>query len=449
MVRIIESREDQLKFIDKFGQDTFNTFTKNKSRIANKGISTDIIYHWKNTSISDMNKILNSVSDEQREQELDIEGKQIPKDTKNYNVIAEDDDWIVYQPLDYISSIYLADGARWCTAGGYNVPYGKIKVSQAKQYFNDYIGNKGVTLYYFVNKHNKNKKYGYTVYPDGEIQVFNYNDRIVKLETIPHKVGAKIFVEDFVIKDGILKDYKGNDKEVIIPDGVTSIGNFAFSNCKSITSITIPDSVTSIENWAFSSCTNLRSIIIPDGVVSIGRDAFAGCTSLISITIPDSLIDIGRNAFYNCNSLTSITIPDGVTSIGKGAFAECKNLTSVTLPDSITIIGSNTFQSCTSLTSITIPDSVTDIWDRAFYYCTSLKSITIPDGVTSIGTGAFVGCKNLTSVTIPDSIIIIGYNAFLDCNHLSKIYYQGNEDQWDEIEIGVGNENLLDAELNL
>ena len=188
---------------------------------------------------------------------------------------------------------------------------------------------------------------------------------------------------------GAMKDYNSDDnpspasqkkdsvKKVVIEDGVTSIGDSAFSYCSSLTNITIPDSVT-----------------------SIGDSAFSGCWDLTSITIPDSVTTIGESAFYGCSSLTSITIPDGVTSIGYGAFSSCRSLTSITIPDSVTSIGNSSFSYCISLTSITIPNSVTSIGAYAFSNCWYLTSITIPDSVTSIGKSAFYKCSSLTTISL-------------------------------------------------
>ena len=207
---------------------------------------------------------------------------------------------------------------------------------------------------------------------------------------------------------------------VTIPDSVTSIGSRAFSRCTSLTSITIPDSVTSIGGYAFRDCTSLTSITIPDSVTSIGDNAFNGCTSLTSVAIPNSVTSIGDWAFFDCTSLTSITIGNSVASIGSAAFYGCTSLTTITIPDSVTSIGDSAFRSCTSLTSITIPDSVTSIRDYAFSSCTSLTSITIGNSVASIGSAAFYGCTSLTTITIPDSVTSIGDSAFSGCSSLTS-----------------------------
>ena len=212
---------------------------------------------------------------------------------------------------------------------------------------------------------------------------------------------------------------------ITIPNSVTYIDNFAFSGCTSLTAIDIAtdnEYYTSVNGVLFNKDkTELRcypagktdkSYNIPDGVTSIGYYAFYGCTSLTSITIPNGVTSIDWFAFSGCTSLKSITIPNGVTSIDWLAFFDCTSLTSITIPDSVTCIEWYAFQGCTSLTSIKIPDSVTEIGSSAFSGCKSLTSITIPNSVTSIGEFAFYDCTSLTSITIPNSVTSIGSNAF-------------------------------------
>ena len=282
----------------------------------------------------------------------------------------------------------------------------------------------------------------------------------------------------------ILIKYPGGKKDATsyaIPEGVTSIGEYAFRDCSFLTSITIPESVTEIGEYAFDFCSSLTSITIPEGVTKIGEGAFIGCSSLTSITIPEgvttiemcafsfcssltsidvasnnnsytsidgvlfskdktilkeypegkkdvtsyaipvSVTEIGDYAFSDCSSLTSITLPEGVTEIANVAFVNCSSLTSITIPEGVTEIGEWAFSGCSSLTSITIPEGVTEIGQSAFGFCSSLTSITIPKGVTEIGQSAFSGCSSLTSVTIPENVTEIGGGAFYNCSSLTSI----------------------------
>ena len=206
-----------------------------------------------------------------------------------------------------------------------------------------------------------------------------------------------------------------------IPNSVTNIGYSAFSECRSLTNIKIPNSVTSIGDWAFSSCSSLTSINIPNSVTNIGNHAFGSCISLVKINVPDSVTNIGNNTFSYCSSLTCINIPNSVTNIGNHAFESCKSLVKINIPDSVTNIGDYAFESCKSLVKINIPDSVTNIGECAFLRCESLTKINIPNSVTNIGNSTFSSCSSLTCINIPNSVTNIGNCAFLCCRSLANI----------------------------
>ena len=281
-------------------------------------------------------------------------------------------------------------------------------------------------------------------------------------------------INDFKIENGVLKKYAGTGGDVVIPDGVTSIGDWAFSGCTGLTQVTIGSGVTTIGS-AFSGCTGLTQVTIPDSVTAIGNYAFRDCTSLASVTIPDSVTSIGWWAFEGCVGLTQVTIGSGVTticnsafedctglkmiavapgnpvyqstgncliekeskkmilgcsisvipadgsvtSIGNSAFSGCTGLTSITIPDSVTSIGEDAFSGCVGLTQVTIGSGVTSIGKSAFSGCTDLTQVTIGSGVTSIGMLAFKGCTSLASVTIPDSVTSIGDSAFSGCKNVT------------------------------
>lgn len=254
------------------------------------------------------------------------------------------------------------------------------------------------------------------------IEFLEFGIKMNSVLILPQDLRLYEEMEMFKKEIEIQKYIKSNNiSEVIIPDGVTFIGERAFSGCSSLTAIIIPDSVTSIGEWAFSECTSLTSIVIPDSVTRIGDCAFKECSSLTSIVIPDSVTSIGIGAFYKCSSLTSIVIPDSITSIGGDAFNGCASLTNITIPDNVTGIKPRTFDRCSSLTTVVIPKNAKFIGDKAFLGCKKLTSIVIPENVKFICKNAFLECKRLTSVIIPDSVTSIGDGAFEKCSGLISV----------------------------
>ena len=200
------------------------------------------------------------------------------------------------------------------------------------------------------------------------------------------------------IDSGVLKKYTGYESVVVVPDGVTEIGE-----------------------WAFAENEALKSVALPKGVTVVGERAFVGCASLTSITLPAGLTEIGKYAFSSCINLTSMTLPVGLKKIGGLAFMGCVNLESITFPAGIEKIGESAFSNCKSLKTITLSAGLTEIGKYAFYRCKNLVSITLPVGLQRIGDFAFEECENLTSIRLPAGLTEIGNFAFACCNNLKKV----------------------------
>ncbi len=216
----------------------------------------------------------------------------------------------------------------------------------------------------------------------------------------------------------------GKEGSVSIPSSVTSIRDYAFSDCYKLTSLKIPMGVTDIGKGAFFGCSGLTSIELPSGLTRIENDVFSDCWGLKNIRIPDSVTSIGRYAFFECVGLTDIEIPEGVTDIEEGAFCGCSGLTSIELPSGLTKIENDVFSNCSGLTGFEIPKDVTSIGEAAFYRCSGLTSLEIPEGVTSIGDRVFSDCSSLVSIKIPNSVISIGEYAFYESNNITIHCYK-------------------------
>ena len=177
-----------------------------------------------------------------------------------------------------------------------------------------------------------------------------------------------------------------------------------FLDLYNVTGLTELEDVTFVYNPnavsydSFYGCKKLSGIILPESVTSIGDYAFGYCTNLTTIAIPNGVTSIGDETFRSCRSLTTITIPDGVTSIGDYTFTNCRNLTGITISDRVTSIGNFAFSGCSNLESITLPDELYSIGNYAFEECSSLTSMTLPFGITQIGKNAFKDCKKLTDI---------------------------------------------------
>lgn len=244
-------------------------------------------------------------------------------------------------------------------------------------------------------------------------------------------------------------------RKIIIPETATDIGYAAFTG-KTAGPIGSGCDIefgwtTNIPDKAFGGdlgegIPELVSVIIPEGMVSIGDWAFQGCQYLESVTLPDSLLQIGNGAFNTCDRLTHIDLPDKLQVIGSGAFF-FSGLTSIAIPQSVLIVGNDAFSCCGNLAIVSLPKSLSEISNNLFSGCRSLKAATIPEKVDYVGEGAFSNCSSLKNVIFPDSVNLVCDNAFSNCNSLEKVYYSGSESSWGSISIGSGNEDLTESEI--
>ena len=259
--------------------------------------------------------------------------------------------------------------------------------------------------------------------------------------------------------------------EIVIPDDITSIGDYTFYGCSALTSVTIGNSVESIGTSAFQNCSSLTSIEIPSCVTSIGNGAFSGCNNMTEVNLNSNAI-VSKD--YDSNSglkgifgvqVTEYVLCENITRIGNNAFSGCSNLPSITIPAAVTSIGDNAFSGCISpfaihisdleswcniqlgsfisnsyslymngeeIKDLVVPSTITSIGNMFFSNCTGLTSIEIPNSVTSIGYQAFSGCRGLTSVSIGNGVTSIGNDAFYGCSNLSMVHI-ANLDAWSNI----------------
>ncbi len=281
--------------------------------------------------------------------------------------------------------------------------------------------------------------------------------------------------------DGEWEDRKSEIKKIVIESGVTEIGCSAFTDCTSLTDVVIPDSVTCIDNSAFLRCTNLSEISLPDSVVRLGSGVFEDCTNLKSVRLPQNLTSIPYRFFFGCSRLKSISLPDSVTQISEAAFGFCdlqeQVVQEIVSSDNITHIDARAFIGNKNIYTVHIGKNVEYIQTETFNYmstpsfhdCTNLTSITVspenqtytsingllcskdgrsllyvpvgisgrldvPAGIETIGGEAMHYAFSIKIVHIPKSVKKIGSDAFpIEC---TDVYYDGTEEQWNEISIG-------------
>ncbi|MDY2784762.1 MAG: leucine-rich repeat protein [Faecalibacterium sp.] len=298
---------------------------------------------------------------------------------------------------DTLTNIY-SDAFENCTAltkvfyYGTEEDWNKITIAAG----NDALTN--ATRSYIAEKHTSGSC--------GDSLTWTLNDAGVL--TIQGTGGMTDYSQDFWNTDDVQK--------VIVKNGVTGIGAFAFYNCPNLTEVQLPSSLLEIGDSAFANCQKLTNVQLPANLTTLGSRAFWNDSGLLSINLPDALVSIGARAFENCRALQgSLTLPQGIVDVPPYLFHDCDKLESVQLASGTKSIGDNAFCLCSGLTAIKIPDSVTQIGDYAFDWCYNLKDVTLSKNLVSIGDSAFSGTA-ITSMDLPDSVTSIGTYAFEQTN---------------------------------
>lgn len=269
---------------------------------------------------------------------------------------------------------------------------------------------------------------------------------------------------------GLLNYWRGFIKKIVIGEGITEIGDSAFSCCTALEEVIIPDSVTRIEASAFAYCDSLRSIVLPKKLNYLGGGVFQGCSRLTEVVLPDSVEYLGeeafggciglervvlsknmkkieRETFWRCENLRTVIIPEGIEELAEEAFwgAFSYKESSITLPKSVTKVGTNCFweakvteliwnastemiydNGCRenrALKHLVVGNSVKELGDYAFAFCSGLTTVDLPESLEQVGTYVFAWCDSLEEIVIPGGLKTVGKSMFYNCVSLRKVTF--------------------------
>ena len=355
--------------------------------------------------------------------------------------------WLVFTGLPFAGA--NSGNSKWQESAA----IGLMQVQAAQTTYNYTVGN---------------STYTYTILTDDTIKITKYKGTDESI-VIPSEIDGKKVT---VIGSSAFYGFKSL-KNIEIPDGITSIENYAFCQCWSITSLSVPESVTSIGTGAFRFCGDLKEIKLPSNLTVLSDSLFGADANLEYITfgdaektdtviIPETVQKIGNYVFMNCEKIKNINLPANLKSIGKTCFQGCISLTGLFIPQSVESIGGGIFGDCDALQSVEIEDENNNfifkdgiLYDvkngilvsavnslipekvivdectktidySAFADCNNLYEIEIPQGVVNIGEKAFARLDNLKNIDIPDSVTNITTLAFYRCNGLVSVQVPGS-----------------------
>lgn len=237
-----------------------------------------------------------------------------------------------------------------------------------------------------------------------------------------------------------------NIETVVIKEGVTSVGDYAFAECTKLKEVTLEKGVQTIGASAFAKSGMLSTVKFSEQLTSIGESAFEKCYSLKTMDLPAGLKTIGRYAFFECYNLNSeVVIPKGVSVVPDGAFFRCSSIPSLVLKEGVTSIGNSAFAECSRLKKVELPKSLLSLNNGAFTYCSALTSIKIPEKISEIPASAFAYCSSLSEVTMYKTVSIVRDSAFYGCP-ISKVTFYGTSGDWERVWVEANNDSLKGAE---